>query len=50
MSDTEKVKMAKETNKADEYLMRAILELLHKCATIEEFRECITRIMGEEKK
>ena len=29
-----------------EALLRAILELIEKCETLEELRECVKRIMG----
>lgn len=38
-----------ETN-LNEALLRAILELIDKCDTLEELRESVKRIMGEDKK
>lgn len=35
-----------ETNE-NEMLLRAILELIEKCQTIEELRESVKRIMGD---
>lgn len=34
---------------ATESLLRAILELINKCETLEELRESVKRIMGDEK-
>ena len=33
---------------ANEYLLRAILELIEKCHTIEELRESVKRILKDE--
>lgn len=30
-------------------LLKAILELIEKCETLEELRECVKRIMSDEK-
>lgn len=35
-----------ELPNVSDYLLRAILELIDKCDTIEELRDCIKRIMN----
>lgn len=37
-----------KTANISEYLLRAILELIEKCQTIEELRESIKRILKED--
>lgn len=39
--------MDKEMATATEQLLRAILELIDKCETLEELREAVKRILGQ---